>query len=69
MTIVDLELRLYDREDEPQGLRTAMKMHLSALALCRVDYSTTNEAKVMQRGFAIGASRYGGAERGGVMRR
>ncbi|KAL0759811.1 hypothetical protein Bca101_075961 [Brassica carinata] len=47
-----------------------MKVDLRSVAFCG-DYSTTNEARVMHRLFAVtvGASRYGRAERGGVMRR
>ncbi|KAF2542091.1 hypothetical protein F2Q68_00029322 [Brassica cretica] len=44
-----------------QGLQTVMKVDLRAVAFCG-DSSTTNEARVMH-------SRYGRAERGGVMRR
>ncbi|KAF3591588.1 hypothetical protein DY000_02023194 [Brassica cretica] len=70
LTTVALELKLYDGEDEPQGLQTAMKVDLRSVAFCG-DSSTTNEARVMHRLFAVtvGASRYGRAERGGVMRR
>ena len=70
MTIVALELKPYDGEDEPQGLQTAMKVDLRSVEFCG-DSSTTNEARVMHRLFAVtvGASRYGRAERGGVMRR
>ena len=70
LTIVALELKLYDGEDEPQGLQTAMKVDLRSVEFCG-DSSTTNEARVMHRLFAVtvGASRYGRAERGGVMRR
>ena len=70
LTIVALELKLYDGEDEPQGLQTPMKVDLRSVAFCG-DSSTTNDARVMRRLFAVtvGASRYGRAERGGVMRR
>ena len=47
LTIVSLELKLYDGEDEPQGLQTAMKVDLRAVAFCG-DYSTMNEARVMR---------------------
>ncbi|CAN6880897.1 unnamed protein product [Brassica oleracea] len=48
----------------------AMKVDLRSVAFCG-DSSTTNEARVMRRLFAVtvGASCYGRAERGGVMRR
>ncbi|WZZ71900.1 hypothetical protein YC2023_083270 [Brassica napus] len=47
-----------------------MKVDLRSVEFCG-DSSTTNEARVMHRLFAVtvGASRYGRAERGGVMRR
>ncbi|CAF1822837.1 hypothetical protein Bca4012_029747 [Brassica carinata] len=47
-----------------------MKVDLRSVAFCG-DSSTTNDARVMHRLFAVtvGASRYGRAERGGVMRR
>ncbi|WZZ24634.1 hypothetical protein YC2023_008035 [Brassica napus] len=50
LTIVVLELKLYDGEDRIQGLQTVMKVDLRAVAFCE-------------------ASRYGRAERGGVMLR
>ncbi|KAF2548856.1 hypothetical protein F2Q70_00020134 [Brassica cretica] len=70
LTIVALELKLYDGEDEPQGLQTPMKVDLRSVAFYG-DSSTTNDARVMHRLFAVtvGASRYGRAEHGGVMRR
>ena len=48
MTIVVLELKLYDGEDRIQGLQTVMKVDLRAVAFCG-DSSTTNEARVMHR--------------------
>ncbi|WZY78872.1 hypothetical protein YC2023_025256 [Brassica napus] len=48
LAIVALELKLYDGEDEPQGLQTEIKVDLGAVAFCG-DSSTMNEARVMRK--------------------